>query len=438
MNKPATVLFLLLVFCVPAPAWHSSGQQAGGGESILTLREAVRLALARGPEVFLAQAEAARAVEALRETRSTNLPQIMTGTGLAYNNGFPLSIEGAAPSIVQLGLSQSILSKKNKNLILEAEKRSLAGQAGVEGVRNGLVARTVLLYSELYEARLAVPILEKLRETAAHNLQILEALLQAGKARSLDLTLAKVAAAGLDQQLLVTRERVCIAETSLRELTGIPDGNNFRTETPEIKSELLTWSTDRLYQKALEVHPEIGEAQASLQAKELHVEAEKADRYPQINIIGQYALFSRTNNYQDYFNRFTRNNYLLGLSIQVPLFNGFRTDARVAQSRHDVEVARQRLLGLKSDLKLSLERRASDLRIASGAVELARLEVAASKEKLQVSETLLEAGRIEPKEMENARAQVLEKQTAAIEAEKALFERQVLLLQASGSLATLF
>jgi outer membrane protein len=425
MNKPGIVPFVLLMFCFPASAWDHSWQQAAGRESVLTLREAVRLALARGPEVFLAQAEAARAIEALRETRATNLPQIMTGTGLAYNNGFPLSIEGAAPSIVQLGLSQSIFSKKNKNLILEAEKGSLAGQAGVEGVRNNLIARTVLLYSELHEARLTVPMMERLRETAAHNLQILEALLQ-------------VAMAGLDQQLLGARERAHIAETGLRELTGIPEGDNIRTETPEIKSEQLTLPTDKLYQKALENHPEIREAQASLQAKELHVEAEKADRYPQFNLIGEYALFSRTNNYQDYFNRFTRNNYLLGLSIQIPLFNGFRTDARVAQSRHEAEAARQRLLRLKSDLKLNLEKGMSDLRIAGGAVELAQLEVTACKDKLQIDETLLEAGRIEPKELENARAQLLEKQTAVLEAARVLFERQVTLLQASGTLSELF
>jgi outer membrane protein len=431
-------LFLSLAFCISADALDHPGQETAGTAGILTLREAVRLALARGPEVYLAQAEAARAAEALRETRSMNLPQIVTGTGLAYNNGFPLSIEGAAPSIVQLGVSQSIFSKKNKSLILEAENGSLASQAGTDGVRNGLVAKTILLYSELHRARLAVPILEKQLETAAKNLQIIEALLEAGKARPLDRTQAKVAAANLDQQLLMLRERVRLAETGLRELTGIPEGDKFRTETPEIKSELLTLSTEMLYQKALEVHPQIREAQATLRAKELHVQSEQADRYPQFNLIGEYALFSRTNNYQDYFNRFSRNNYLLGVSIQVPLFNGFRTDARVAQSRHDAEAAKLRLQQLKSDLKLNLERGMSDLRVARGAAELARLEVTACEEKMQINETLMEAGRLEPKDLENARAQLLERQIAVIEAERTLFERQVVLLQASGSLATLF
>ncbi len=438
MNGLLKVLISLLAVCASGLALENMDQQAARPGGVLTLSEAVHLALARGPEVYLAQAEAARAGEALRETRSMNLPQIVTGTGLAYNNGFPLSIEGSAPSIIQLGLSQSIFSKKNKNLIREAEQGKIAGQAGPDGVRNDLVAKTILSYGALHQARLAIPLLEKQREAAARKLQVAEALEQAGKARPLDVSMDNLAVLKLDQDLLVAQERVRQAEAELHVLTGIPGSEKILTEVPEIKSELLTLPLDALYQRALETHPEIREAEATLRAKEFHVEAEKADRYPQFTIVSQYALFSRTNNYQDYFNRFTRNNYILGLSIQLPLFNGFRTDARVAQSRQDVEVARARLQRLKSDLKLSLERSASDLRIAMGAADLARKEVAVYEKNLEISQTLMEAGRIEPTELDKARAQLLEKRAAAIESERVFLERQVALLQTSGLLMTIF
>src|SRR5512143_3936584 len=116
MNRAAAIICVLLVCRAPV---------AGGSEAAdpaaLTLADTLRRILARAPEVALARAQADRALEAVREARSANLPQVVTGTGLAYNNGFPLSIEGAAPSIVQFGVTQSIFSKKNKNLILEAE-----------------------------------------------------------------------------------------------------------------------------------------------------------------------------------------------------------------------------------------------------------------------------------------------------------------------------
>jgi outer membrane protein len=238
--------------------------------------------------------------------------------------------------------------------------------------------------------------------------------------------------------VLVARERARLAEAGLRALTGLPEGQLILTDPPVLRTELLTLPADQLYRKALDANPEIREAQATLRAKEFHVESERADRYPQFALIGEYALFSRANNYQDYFNRFTRNNYLVGLSIQYPIFNGYRTDARIAQSRQEAEAARLRLQRLQADLKVSLERGASDLRIARGAVALAQLEATASEERMQLSETLKEAGRIEPKDLESARRQLLEKRAAVIEAERILFERQVALLQASGTLASLF
>jgi outer membrane protein len=435
MNRIFGVLILLLATGVPVSAWAGIGQDAGGTGAVLTLREAVRLALARGPELSLARAEAAKAGEVLREIRSINLPQIAAGSGLAYNNGFPLSIEGSAPSIVQLGLSQAILNKKNKNLIREAEEESRAAQAGPDSARNGLAARTSLLYSELHQARQSIPFLEQQRAAAVKSFEVQEALHQAGKVRALDLALAKVAVAGAEQQLLIARERVHLAERGLRDVTGIPEGQEIRTETPALPSEMLTVPFDVLYQKALEVHPGIREAESTLRAREFHVEAEKGDRYPQIAVVGQYALFSRTNNYQDYFNRFSRNNYLLGLSVQVPLFNGFRTGARVARSRQEVEAARLRLQLLKSALKMTLDRDVSNLRVAQGAAELARLEALVAEDRLKVSEALAEAGRADAKELDLARLQWLGKRLAAVDADRVLFERQVELLQTSGSLA---
>jgi outer membrane protein TolC len=120
------------------------------------------------------------------------------------------------------------------------------------------------------------------------------------------------------------------------------------------------------------------------------------------------------------------------------LFDGFRTNARLAQSRQDAEMARLRLERLRSDLKSSLEQSASNLRIANGAAELALLEVQAAEEKLKTEQALLEAGRAEIRELETARGQLLEKRIAAVAAEKARFERQVVLLQAGGALSSAF
>jgi outer membrane protein TolC len=404
----------------------------------VTLGEAVRMTLSRQPEILLAQYQTAKAAEVLREARSANLPQATAGTGMAYNNGFPLSIEGAAPSIFQFSLSQSIFSKKNGSLIRESEAGSAALQANADEVRNTVIARTILVYNELYQAGAAMPFLQQQKEAAEKEVRLLETLLEAGRVRSVDVSMKKIEVAGFEQQLLVTGERIRTASAELRVLTGIPESQTLATARPELTSELLSLPIDLLYKRTLEIHPALSEAEATIRARASHLEAEKAEAYPQFTIISQYALFSRTNNYQDFFNKFTRNNYVLGLSVQVPLFNGSRTSSRVAQSRKDLEIAQLQLQRLKEDLKLNLEKASSAVRIAGGALGLARLEAAAFEQKLKVAESQMEAGRIEPGELAEVRVQRLEKQSALVEAERVLLERQVELLQVSGALNSVF
>jgi outer membrane protein len=67
----------------------------------LTLREAVDLALNQNPDVLLARLDQQKAEEAVRLARDPFIPKVVVGSGLAYSNGFPMSIEGATPSIMQ-------------------------------------------------------------------------------------------------------------------------------------------------------------------------------------------------------------------------------------------------------------------------------------------------------------------------------------------------
>jgi outer membrane protein len=438
MNRLSGIfLFAFTAFCHAAILSASGdGEPASRPESrALTVQEAVQMALAHSPDVLLAEAQASRAGESLRETRSLNRPQVVVGTGLAYNNGFPLSIEGAAPSIFQIGASQSILIKKNANLIREAEESGKASRLGAESARNDLALKTALVYYELYREEKIIALASERLDDARKQLELVETLFEAGRVRPVDVTMAKNRTASAQQQLLEAREHAKTAEAELRELTGLSDAVSVKTKEPRIDIP-AEFQEEMIYKQALENNPEIRQAEINVRAKEFHVEAEKGERLPQMEIVSEYALFSRTNNYADYFNQFKRHNVLLGLSLQMPLFNGSRTSARVAQSRQEVSEGRLRLQRLKSDLKLSIQKGLSDLRIARGAKDVARGDVQAAREMLRVNETLLESGRITEKELEDFRSQLQQKELALLEADQILFQRKLELFHAVGSIAS--
>jgi outer membrane protein TolC len=121
----------------------------------------------------------------------------------------------------------------------------------------------------------------------------------------------------------------------------------------------------------------------------------------------------------------------------MPLFDGSRNRALLAQSRHEVSEAKYRLQKAKSNLKLEIERSMSSFRIAKGASQLAQRELSASQESLLVNETLYEAGRISLKDVETARAQMREKQLAQFDTESELFQRKIELMQLTSDVSRL-
>ena len=61
--------------------------------------------------------------------------------------------------------------------------------------------------------------------------------------------------------------------------------------------------------------------------------AQKAARLPTVDLIAQYALFAKFNNYENFFRTFERNNGEIGMSFTVPLFPGGDLSAPASRRR---------------------------------------------------------------------------------------------------------
>src|SRR3984893_15925700 len=68
----------------------------------VTLKHAVELALKHATAYSIAAADEQRAFANYRELRNTIIPQVTAGAGLGWSYGFPLSLEGAAPSLLNV------------------------------------------------------------------------------------------------------------------------------------------------------------------------------------------------------------------------------------------------------------------------------------------------------------------------------------------------
>src|SRR5947209_5397935 len=100
----------------------------------LTLKEAVAIALKQNPEIAMSRLDTVKAREAIKAARDPFIPKIFGGTGFAYTDGFPNSIEGSAPSIFN-GKMPAMLFNKPQSYQVAAASENLRGSEIASGAR---------------------------------------------------------------------------------------------------------------------------------------------------------------------------------------------------------------------------------------------------------------------------------------------------------------
>src|ERR1700722_16194112 len=78
----------------------------------LTLRQTVEMALKQNPDIALARLDEEKVRQGIRVAHGPFTPHVTVGSGLAYSNGIPASIAGAAPSLVQAMATQDLFNRQ--------------------------------------------------------------------------------------------------------------------------------------------------------------------------------------------------------------------------------------------------------------------------------------------------------------------------------------
>src|SRR5215472_13318447 len=108
----------------------------------LTLRQTVELALKQNPDIVLARLDEEKARQGVRVARDPFTPRVAVGSGLAYTNGFPMSIEGAAPSIVQANAVQYLFNRPQSYAIAQARENVRSAELSGAAKREEVAYRT--------------------------------------------------------------------------------------------------------------------------------------------------------------------------------------------------------------------------------------------------------------------------------------------------------
>lgn len=375
------------------------------GERVLTLREAVDLASRQSPEVVLARLDEQRAALEVQAVREPALPRLVVGSGLAYSSGMPMSIEGATPAVVQAKAVRTLWSRPQGFQVAQAREGARAASAASAATREDAALRVSALFLDLERI---VRQSESVRRQLEHAQKIeAAARLRAQEGRELPLEARRAALetarARLRLQQLTGQRRS--ASQALAAALGLDPSEDIVPAAEDRPAPPMPLEEDASVAAALRDDPGIRRLEAEVAAKNFEARSFRASRLPRIDLVAQYGLLAKFNNYEQFFNRFERHNVQFGASIQIPLFANSQDSARAARAEIEARRLQEEIRRLRRRVETDTRLAWQKIRDAEAARELARMDLDLAREQVSLTLARVEEGRASLRDLEQARFQ---------------------------------
>jgi len=167
---------------------------------------------------------------------------------------------------------------------------------------------------------------------------------------------------------------VCVVVLTLqiRDLTGIPESRavEVSAEEPSFTSDL---QDSAMADTAVQNDRGIQEAENERAARQHTLRGAHLSYWPTVDLLGQYSVLSKINNYDQYYKNFQRNNVNFGVQITIPLFSA-KTRSNVALAKSELDAAELLLGSKRQGVRVEVQEDARQVRELDAGREVARLD----------------------------------------------------------------
>jgi len=412
--------------------------QKSNAQEIITIQQAIEETLHNNLQVKQSQLSESLSDENFKQSKNALLPTLNSNG--SYNINYGRSVDpstnqfnsqqfssfngGVSTSINVFQGFQKLNQIKQNKILLEADKTNTAK------VKNDLILNVITSYLDiLYNKDFLVAAKQQL-SVAQQQLKQQQELLDVGNKTLADLAEAKAQVATADLDVVTAENALSISYITLAQLMDIPSATKYDVKAPLLESfskPLTNVNPDEVYTSALNVFPDIKLAALRTEASKRGIDVAKGNYYPSLSfgaglstnyssgrksVVGVVPAEDKvigvvegtttrvvapdfttlTENYK--FKNQIQDNFgqYVGVSLQIPIFNGFSArstvrKARIAymQNQTDEQLA-------KNNLNKVIYQAVADLKAASGTFESTTNTFNARKEAFSVIEQRYNVG----------------------------------------------
>lgn len=297
------------------------------------------------PRVIASYSKVQSGVEQARAAFGNLLPSVTANAGFNRIKQNNLQINEAYDSRkYTVGLTQPLYNKaawenyqRFKSLAIQADSESMEAQAEA----------TVDL-AQRYFAALAtddeLELVQAERRATQKNLDRVSALYSKQLAMVTDLLDLKSRIDSLAAQEVGARNQVSLSRVALSEIVGRPVDERLSRVRSDVEFKVPAQSLQHWVDLAISANPSIKASESAQEAAEAALRAGKGGHYPTVNL----NLSAQQTN-EGYNNSLApqTDSYVAGVGVQIPIFSGGSTSARVRQLYQDQLTAEQQLIATR-------------------------------------------------------------------------------------------
>jgi outer membrane protein TolC len=418
----------------PLLALVVSGLLASLAAEPLPLRQAVQLALRHSTTATAAEADSQHAYASYREAHNQYLPQLVVGSSLGDTWGFPLSLEGSAPSIVNVTSQSALINPALREFTRAARTEWQASSYQGMEQRQQIIQDTVLTYAEINKWTAQLSHLTEELDASQKMEQIVGQRIQEGVDNPLLRNQARLTTARARLAISQARGAIDVLTNRLSQMTGMPVAS--LEIVPESIPALPEMKQDENYvAKAQQSSFSIQSAETHATAMDFRARGEHRSLWPSVDFAAQYALLAKFNNWLQFYqkNSFQLNDASIGVVVRFPFLSPAQrshaqaADAEAFKAHNDVKVAKNQV----SDETLRLQRSVEQL---AAAQQVADLEYQIAQSNLEATHVRVDAGSATLHDSEDARVQSAARFEALQNSNFELERARIALLRSTGEL----
>lgn len=366
-----------------------------------TLRDCVDYAIENNISVKQSENNIALAEVDKRAAIGNFIPNLNLNSSAAWNSGLTTDVTtgvliNQTTQTTNGGISSGVAiyrGLRNQNELRRAELSILSSQYQLDKMKDDISLFVINAYLEVLFGKEAVNVAIPQVEITKEQLERTKQLVEAGTLPRGDLLDVEATLASDEQNLILTQNRVQLALISLAQLLQLEEYDNFDIANEEIETlplvNLPEYSVDMIYDKALETRNEIKVAQTNIEIAESDVKLAKGALQPTLsgffnwnsrysdrntiigseidpnnptrvigvvettgdNVISQnfIPIEGPANSFFDQIDQNKGSSF--GLSLQIPVFNGFSASNNVRRAKINYEQQKYQLEQEELDLE---------------------------------------------------------------------------------------